>query len=75
MNAVQEIKRKYDEAVQAEMDELLEVLRPAMELNVQRRREEETCKAREARRKRVRNRRKANINAALHNAGIPLRVL
>ncbi len=75
MNEVQQIKRKYDEAVQAEMDALLDALRPTMEMNVRRRKEEEARKAREARRKRVRNRRKANINAALHNAGIPLRVL
>lgn len=75
MNEVQQIKRKYDEAVQAEMDALLDALRPTMEMNVRRRKEEEARKAREARRKRVRNRRKANINTALHNAGIPLRVL
>lgn len=41
MNAVQKIKRKHNEAAQAEMDALLTVLQADMERNVLRRREEE----------------------------------
>ena len=76
---VQEIKKSYEarkaERVNREMDELLEVLRPAMELNVQRRREAEKKKCRAERRKRIRNSRKRRVNQILSEAGIPLRVL
>ena len=45
MNAVQRIKARHNEAAQAEMDALLDALRPAMKRNVQRRREEEALAA------------------------------
>ena len=67
----QEIKKNYEareaEQVNREMDELLEVLRPAMERNVKRKRAE--------RRKRVAASRKRRVNRFLSEAGIPLRVL
>lgn len=76
---VQEIKKSYEarkaEQVNREMDELLEALRPAMQRNVERRREEEKKKRRAERRKRIRNDRKRRVNRALSEAGIPLRVL
>ena len=75
----QEIKKNYEEAKQAqvnrEMDELLEVLRPAMERNVKRKREEIKRKNRAERRKRVASKRKRRVNRILSEAGIPLRVL
>lgn len=68
----QEIKKNYEareaEQVNREMDELLEVLRPAMERNVKRKREEIKRKNRAERRKR-------RVNRFLSEAGIPLRVL
>lgn len=68
----QEIKKNYEareaERVNREMDELLEVLRPAMERNVKRKREEIKRKNRAERRKR-------RVNRFLSEAGIPLRVL
>ena len=76
---VQEIKKNYEakqaEQVNREMDELLEVLRPAMERNVKRKREEIRRKNRAERRKRVANKRKRRVNRFLSEAGIPLRVL
>ena len=67
----QEIKKNYEareaEQVNREMDELLEVLRPAMERNVKKNRAE--------RRKRVAASRKRRVNRFLSEAGIPLRVL
>lgn len=75
----QEIKKSYEareaEQVNREMDELLEVLRPAMERNLERRREEEKKKRRAERRKRISNNRKRRVNRFLSEAGIPLRVL
>lgn len=61
MNTVQRIKARHTEAAQAEMDALLDALRPAMKRNVQRRREEEA--------------RKALLNMALYRAGIPFQVM
>lgn len=76
MNAVQRIKARYSEAAQADMDALLDALRPAMERNVQRRREEEARKAETALRKRVEEEsRKALLNMALYRAGIPFQVM
>lgn len=76
---VQEIKKNYEakqaEQVNREMDELLEVLRPAMERNVKRKREEIKRKNRAERRKRVASKRKRRMNRILSEAGIPLRVL
>lgn len=76
---VQEIKKNYEakqaEQVNREMDELLEVLRPAMERNVKRKREEIRRKNRAERRKRVASKRKRRVNRILSEAGIPLRVL
>lgn len=76
---VQEIKKNYEakqaEQVNREMDELLEVLRPAMERNVKRKREEIRRKNRAERRKRVASKRKRRMNRILSEAGIPLRVL
>lgn len=76
---VQEIKKSYEarkaERVNREMDELLEALRPAMELNVERRREAEKRNRRAERRKRIKNSRKRRVNQILSEAGIPLRVL
>lgn len=76
---VQEIKKNYEakqaEQVNREMDELLEVLRPAMERNVKRKREEIKRKNRAERRKRVAASRKRRVNRILSEAGIPLRVL
>lgn len=75
----QEIKKNYEareaEQVNREMDELLEVLRPAMERNVKRKREEIKRKNRAERRKRVAASRKRRVNRLLSEAGIPLRVL
>ena len=75
----QEIKKHYEareaEQVNREMDELLEVLRPAMERNVKRKREEIKRKNRAERRKRVAASRKRRVNRFLSEAGIPLRVL
>lgn len=76
MNAVQKIKARHNEAVQAEMDALLDALRPAMKRNVQHRREEEARKAEAALRKRVEEEsRKALLNMALYRAGIPFQVM
>nr|DAL22231.1 MAG TPA_asm: hypothetical protein [Caudoviricetes sp.] len=76
MNAVQRIKARHNEAAQAEMDALLDALRPAMKRNVQRRREEEARKAEAALRKRVEEEsRKALLNMALYRAGIPFQVM
>lgn len=76
MNTVQRIKARYSEAAQAEMDALLDALRPAMKRNVQRRREEEARKAETALRKRVEEEsRKALLNMALYRAGIPFQVM
>lgn len=76
MNAVQRIKARHNEAAQAEMDALLDALRPAMERNVQRRREVEARKAETALRKRVEEEsRKALLNMALYRAGIPFQVM
>ena len=76
MNAVQKIKARYSEAAQAEMDALLDALRPAMERNVQRRREAEARKAEAALRKRAEDTaRTALLNLALYRAGIPFQVL
>ncbi len=76
MNAVQKIKARHNEAAQAEMDALLDVLRPAMERNVQRRREAEARKAEAALRKRAEEEsRKALLNMALYRAGIPFQVM
>lgn len=76
MNAVQKIKARHNEAAQAEMDALLDALRPAMKRNVQRRREEEARKAETALRKRVEEEsRKALLNMALYRAGIPFQVM
>ena len=76
---VQEIKKSYEarkaEQVNREMDELLEALRPAMQRNVERRREAEKKKRRAERRKRIKNSRKRRVNQILSEAGIPLRVL
>lgn len=76
MNAVQRIKARHNEAAQAEMDALLDALRPAMKRNVQRRREEEARKAEAALRKRAEEEsRKALLNMALYRAGIPFHVM
>ena len=76
MNAVQRIKARHNEAAQAEMDALLDALRPAMKRNVQRRREEEARKAETALRKQVEEEsRKALLNMALYRAGIPFQVM
>lgn len=76
MNTVQRIKARHNEAAQAEMDALLDALRPAMKRNVQRRREEEARKAETALRKRVEEEsRKALLNMALYRAGIPFQVM
>lgn len=76
MNAVQKIKARHNEAAQAEMDALLDALRPAMKRNVQRRREEEARKAEAALRKRAEEEaRKALLNMALYRAGIPFQVM
>lgn len=76
MNAVQRIKARHNEAAQAEMDALLDALRPAMERNVQRRREVEARKAEIALRKRAEEEsRKALLNMALYRAGIPFQVM
>lgn len=76
MNAVQRIKARHNEAAQAEMDALLDALRPAMKRNVQRRREEEVRKAEAALRKRAEEEsRKALLNMALYRAGIPFQVM
>lgn len=76
MNTVQRIKARHNEAAQAEMDALLDALRPAMERNVQRRRELEARKAETALRKRVEEEsRKALLNMALYRAGIPFQVM
>lgn len=76
MNAVQRIKARHNEAAQAEMDALLDALRPAMKRNVQRRREEEARKAEIALRKRAEEEsRKALLNMALYRAGIPFQVM
>lgn len=76
MNTVQRIKARHNEAAQAEMDALLDALRPAMKRNVQRRREEEARKAEAALRKRVEEEsRKALLNMALYRAGIPFQVM
>lgn len=76
MNTVQRIKARHNEAAQAEMDALLNALRPAMERNVQRRREVEARKAETALRKRVEEEsRKALLNMALYRAGIPFQVM
>ena len=76
MNAVQKIKARHNEAAQAEMDALLDALRPAMKRNVQRRRESEARKAEAALRKRVEEEsRKALLNMALYRAGIPFQVM
>lgn len=76
MNTVQRIKARHNEAAQAEMDALLDALRPAMKRNVQRRREEEARKAETALRKRVEEEsRKALLNMALYLAGIPFQVM
>lgn len=76
MNTVQRIKARHNEAAQAEMDALLDALRPAMERNVQRRREVEARKAETALRKRVEEEsRKALLNMALYRAGIPFQVM
>ena len=76
MNAVQRIKARHNEAAQAEMDALLDALRPAMKRNVQRRREEEARKAEAALRKRAEEEsRKALLNMALYRAGSPVQVL
>lgn len=76
MNTVQRIKARHNEAAQAEMDALLDALRPAMERNVQRRREVEARKAETALRKRVEEEsRKALLNMVLYRAGIPFQVM
>lgn len=76
MNTVQRIKARHNEAAQAEMDALLDVLRPAMERNVQRRREAEARKAEIALRKRAEEEsRKALLNMALYRACIPFQVM
>ncbi len=76
MNTVQRIKARHNEAAQAEMDALLDALRPAMERNVQRRRDVEARKAETALRKRVEEEsRKALLNMALYRAGIPFQVM
>lgn len=76
MNTVQRIKARHNEAAQAEMDALLDALRPAMKRNVQRRREEEARKAEAALRKRAEEEsRKALLNMALYRAGIPFQVM
>ncbi len=75
MNAVQKIKRKHNEAAQAEMDALLTVLQADMERNVLRRREEEAQRMKQHRRHQVVKARKNKVNVALQRAGIPLRVL
>ena len=76
MNTVQRIKARHNEAAQAEMDALLDALRPAMERNVQRRRDVEARKAETALRKWVEEEsRKALLNMALYRAGIPFQVM
>ena len=75
MNEVMKIKARNTEREWADIEALVRAISPTLEKNAKNRRDEEVLKAREARRKRIRNRRKANINAALHNAGIPLRLV
>lgn len=75
MTTVQEIKARAEARKWADIEGIMRVMQPTLEKNAKNRRDEEVRKAREARRKRIRNRRKANINAALHNAGIPLRLV
>ena len=76
MNAVQRIKARHNEAAQAEMDALLDAIRPIMERNVQRRREAEARKAEATMRKQaVENARTALLNMALYRAGIPFQVM
>lgn len=75
MTTVQEIKTRNTEREWADIEALVRAISPTLEKNAKNRRDEEVRKAREARRKRIRNRRKANINAALYNAGIPLRLV
>lgn len=75
MTTVQEIKTRNTEREWADIEALVRAISPTLEKNAKKRRDEEVRKAREARRKRIRNRRKSNINAALHNAGIPLRLV
>ena len=72
---VQEIKQRHEERVWADIEALVRMLSPTLEKNSERRRDEEIRKAKEQRRKRIHNRRKHTINVALHNAGIPLRIL
>ena len=68
MTTVQEIKTRNTEREWADIEALVRAISPTLEKNAKKRRDEEVRKAREARRK-------ANINAALHNAGIPLRLV
>lgn len=69
MTVVQEIKQRHN------MDALLDAIRPRMEENVKRRRKEELDKAKNAHHQKTVMERKARVNAALHNAGIPLQIL
>lgn len=76
MNAVQEIKARYDEREWADIEGIMRVMQPILEANVKARREAEARKAKEAQRQQaIENARTALLNMALYKAGIPFQVL
>lgn len=76
MNAVQEIKARYDEREWADIEGILRVMQPILEDNAKARREAEAQKAKEAQRQQtIENARTALLNMALYKAGIPFQVL
>ena len=58
---VQEIKTRNAEREWADIEALVRAISPTLEKNAKNRRDEEVRKAREARRKRIRNRRKGLV--------------
>lgn len=75
MNAVQKIKARHEAREWADIEGIWRSIKPAMEANVQRRREEEAQRMKRHCRYQVSKVRKGKVNAALQRAGIPLRVL
>lgn len=75
MNAVQKIKARHEAREWADIEGIWRSIKPALEANVERRREEEAQRMKRYRRYQASKMRKDKVNVALQRAGIPLRVL
>ena len=76
MNAVQEIKARYEAREWADIEGIMRVMQPILEDNAKARREVEARKAQEAQRQQaIENARTALLNMALYRAGIPFQVM